>query len=115
MTESPYHIDYISQPQELEPWEQNSQYAPNTWILRQSPPPPPPVLPFALSPSPSYIPEDGFESVNQPRPATLKLLQLSDWEEGKVYDEHPPSCIHYLIEWRVAVNKRVVARDTEKT
>jgi hypothetical protein len=34
----------------------------------------------------------------------LALLQLSDRDREKLYDEEPPSSIHYSIEWKVTVN-----------
>ncbi|KAJ5899178.1 hypothetical protein N7495_003922 [Penicillium taxi] len=44
----------------------------------------------------------------------LPLVGLDDWQAGRAYDELPPICIHYSIEWKVALNKRVVSEDTEQ-
>ncbi|EEA21493.1 conserved hypothetical protein [Talaromyces marneffei ATCC 18224] len=46
--------------------------------------------------------------------ASLTRVGLDDWEEGRAYDEQPPVCIHYSIEWKLALNKRFVTRDTEQ-
>ena len=45
---------------------------------------------------------------------TLPLLQLADWSEDMAYDDHPPTCIHYSIEWKLTVNNKAIARDTEQ-
>jgi hypothetical protein len=43
----------------------------------------------------------------------LEFCPLSDWDEGNLYDEDPPSYIHYSIEWKITVNNRMVSKDTE--
>ncbi|KAJ5009694.1 hypothetical protein K4K57_008395 [Colletotrichum sp. SAR 10_99] len=43
----------------------------------------------------------------------LPLLQLSDWDEDGLYNEQPPTCVHYSIEWKLTANKKLVARDSE--
>ncbi|PSN61264.1 hypothetical protein BS50DRAFT_157210 [Corynespora cassiicola Philippines] len=30
-------------------------------------------------------------------PAKLELLDMFEWDQGKLYDESPPTCLHYLI------------------
>jgi hypothetical protein len=44
----------------------------------------------------------------------LPLLQLADWDKDRAYDEQPPTCIHYSIEWELILNDRVLTRDTEQ-
>lgn len=46
--------------------------------------------------------------------ASLPLLQPADWSEELSYDEEPPTCIHYSIEWKLTVNGKGVSKDTEQ-
>ena len=103
MTQSPYHDDFIPHPEDPVTWENNSQYAPIPGYCGS-----PNATRFNYSPSPSVVLED--QSLSD----ILRLLQLSEWEEGRVYDKDPPTYIHYRIEWRVTVNNREVSMDTEE-
>ena len=44
----------------------------------------------------------------------LRLLHRDEWGEDNTYDEDPPSCIHYSIEWKVTLNGKLVSKDTEQ-
>lgn len=110
MNGSQYHDDYISQPQELEPWEPDSQYSPPTPGYFRSPC----ATQFNSSPSPSILLDDEPSPASQPRLDTIPLLQESQWDKDKTYDEDPLSCVHYFIEWRVTLNNKAVVKDTEE-
>jgi hypothetical protein len=43
----------------------------------------------------------------------LALLQREQWDKDKTYDEGPPTCLHYSIEWRVTVNGNPLPKDSE--
>jgi hypothetical protein len=45
---------------------------------------------------------------------TLGFLALAEWEEYNSYEEETPSRLRYSIEWKVVVNNKVVAKDTEQ-
>ncbi|KAH6977824.1 hypothetical protein EDB82DRAFT_567456 [Fusarium venenatum] len=57
----------------------------------------------SLSPSPSS---------QRPR---LPLLQLDDWDPDSAYDESPPTCIHYSIEWKLQLRKGRLSKLTNDT
>jgi hypothetical protein len=44
----------------------------------------------------------------------LGFLPLTEWDEYNSYEEDTPSRLRYSIEWKVTVNNRVVAKDTEQ-
>ncbi|OJJ82848.1 uncharacterized protein ASPGLDRAFT_36960 [Aspergillus glaucus CBS 516.65] len=91
MNQSAFNSNYISQLEEVGAWEHDSQYAPTPGYFHS-----PYTTPSSFSPSPS---------------SAAPAVQVGRW---KGYDEYPPTCIHYLIEWRVTVNNQVVAKDTEE-
>jgi hypothetical protein len=74
---------------------------------------PPVSVPVESHGSPNA--EEMFNIVQEQQlPKKLALIQQMDWDGGKTYDEDPPSCIHYSIEWKVTVNSKVISKDTEQ-
>jgi hypothetical protein len=59
--------------------------------------------------------EGDTSSVRETKPHLdkLELLDLDEWNEYETYDEDPPSCIHYSIEWKVLLNNKAMCKDTE--
>ena len=52
---------------------------------------------------------------SQWRPARkiLPFVLYADWVPGQPYDEQLPSCMHYIMEWKLTLNRRVAAKQTE--
>jgi hypothetical protein len=88
MTANSYPNDPDFQPHDLEHGDQDSQYGPTPGYYDRTP-----ASSCGFSPSPDYHPE---------------------WHDGMLSNEYPASCIQYTIEWKVAVNKKVLSRDTEE-
>ena len=56
-------------------------------------------------------------AANQPQRSGhgLPLLQLADWDPNLSYDESPPTCIHYSIEWKLQLEKGRLVKLTNDT
>lgn len=66
---------------------------------------------------PSQLPRRaGLSQPSQlrPVPQTLPFLPLTEWDPDQRYDDQPPSYIHYALEWKMTLNNRNVARQTEQ-
>lgn len=68
--------------------------------------------PSVCSP-PGWIPDEHSDTSQPPQTDRLGFIQLEAWNRRRAYDEQPPICIHYLIEWKVTLNNRTVRRVTE--
>ncbi|KAM0267961.1 hypothetical protein ACHAQH_010065 [Verticillium albo-atrum] len=53
---------------------------------------------------------------SQLRPArkTLSFVPYANWDPDQTYDGLPPSCLSYVLEWRVTFNNRKVRMQTEE-
>jgi hypothetical protein len=93
-------------------WDESPQYAPTPGNFGRTPSSPSELSLINANP-PSSL-QDPAPHSNASRIDKLPLLQYGDWVEGKAYDEDPPTCIHYWIEWKVTLNTRTVIKDTEQ-
>ncbi|KAK3934731.1 hypothetical protein QBC46DRAFT_399104 [Diplogelasinospora grovesii] len=69
------------------------------------------------------LPNDESQPVRGTRPAqrgqlrparkTLPFVPYADWVPGQSYKEQPPFCMHYILEWKLTLNKRVAAKQTD--
>lgn len=70
--------------------------------------------------SPGSSQADETQSQRHGARSGLPLLQLDDWEPDLLYDETPPTCIHYCLEWKLLLRKATstrpakLASDTEQ-
>jgi hypothetical protein len=98
MTDSLFGDDAY-QPRTVDPWDENSQYAPTPGNFRRTP--------ATYSPSPA--PDCATEQSDH-----LKYMPLAEWKEGGEYDEQPPRYICYTIAWKLILNRKTVGRVTEE-
>ncbi|KUM55832.1 hypothetical protein ACN42_g11406 [Penicillium freii] len=107
------HDNYgVQQSAIFDSWDNISQYAPTPGNLRGSPASLSDISCTNIDPISPINPTSSQENATQDK--RLPLLQFGDWEEGRTYDEVPPAFIHYLIEWKITLNNRTVAKDTEQ-
>ena len=53
------------------------------------------------------------QSQRRPAKRIMPFVPYEDWIPDQVYDNLPPSCIYYCIEWKLTVNRRIIAKQTE--
>ncbi|EXL39520.1 hypothetical protein FOCG_17877 [Fusarium oxysporum f. sp. radicis-lycopersici 26381] len=58
---------------------------------------------------------DPSPSPRQHQRPRLPLLQLEDWDPDGIYDESPPTCVHYSIEWKLQLHKGRFSKLTNDT
>ncbi|KAF9884069.1 hypothetical protein FE257_002299 [Aspergillus nanangensis] len=108
---SPNHDDGMYQ---VEPWQwgESPQYAPTPGNFGYVPSSPSQLS--LINSNPTNPVDYAVPQLSASQTDKLPLLQFGDWVEGRAYDEDPPTCIHYWIEWKVKLNNRTVVEDTEQ-
>lgn len=84
----------VQETETFDPWDVASQYAPTPGKFGR----------LTASPSdksctnidPISLVDYASPQHNASQKNSLPLLQFGDWEEGRTYDENPPTSIHYL-------------------
>jgi hypothetical protein len=98
--------DFASQSHYPHAWERTPSYAPTPGYLSRE------QTPLGYSPSPNH---EGHRSTPRQTPSNRgNIFRDSEWDYSATDNEEPQPSLHYTIEWRVTLNNRVVAKDTEQ-
>ncbi|KAH6699541.1 hypothetical protein EV126DRAFT_424152 [Verticillium dahliae] len=52
--------------------------------------------------------------VQRPARRTLPFVPYANWDPDQTYDDLPPTCLWYVLEWKVMFNNRRVRVQTEE-
>ena len=106
MTNSLFSYDETCQSRVIDPWDQDSQFAPTPGDFGHTP-----ATLYSLSPTPD-------NTSRQTQPNYLGFLPLAEWEkwgENNYYEEQEePRFIRYTIAWKLMINRTIEARETEQ-
>jgi hypothetical protein len=94
----------------------NTHIAGNITASRSEPsvlPSPGPAAAFPEAIADNLGRDTGSTDHIRPHSGKLELLDLDEWNENETYDEEPPTCLHYSIEWKVTLNNKLLSKDTE--
>ncbi|KAJ9493518.1 hypothetical protein H2202_011006 [Exophiala xenobiotica] len=72
--------------------------------------------PYSTAPTP--VPRWSSRSLSvlsqETHPQRLGFVPFEEWDRDATYDEIPPCCLHYSIEWKVMIKKKAIITDTEQ-
>jgi len=88
-------------------WEWTPSYAPTPGDFGREWTP-------SVCPSPAYTYSDRSSPSHRPAPDCLGFLDDTELNWGRTYNEDTPKSIDYLVEWKVTLNNRILAKDTEQ-
>lgn len=97
--------DGASQSRVINPWEQDSQYAPTPGNFGRTP-----VTLYSLSPTPDL-------TSRQTQPDDLGLLPFAEWErwdENNYEESGEQEFICYTMAWKLMINHTTKAKETEQ-
>lgn len=66
------------------------------------------------SPEPEEVVDEHISPLHDKQPCQVGFKPLVEQESGNGLDEMPRNYVHYVIAWRLALNNRVLATDTEQ-
>lgn len=91
-------------------WERTPSYAPNPGYFGRE------CTPSVIwsSPDPEEIVDERSSPSYESQFNQLGFMPVTEREDRRIPNGQPPNCINYLIEWKVILNNRLVAKYTEQ-